>query len=84
MDLDSGVEEDGAGVEPPHNSVNFLEIRAYKNHYSIVKGYFRFQKLSINCYFTRHRVVKLRCLLSNIISKFLVQIYARIGPPSYH
>ena len=26
------------GAQPP-NSANFLEIRAYKNHYSGVKGY---------------------------------------------
>ena len=28
------------GARPP-NSANFLEIRAYKNHYSVLKGYFR-------------------------------------------
>ena len=49
----SGVEEGGAGEpEPPScdlkgaqppNSAIFLEIRAYKNHYSVVKGYFRLE-----------------------------------------
>ena len=28
------------GVQPP-NSAIFLEIGAYKNHYSVAKGYFR-------------------------------------------
>ena len=41
----------------------FLEIRAYKNHYSVIKGYFRFKKLSRNRYFTKYRVVKLLCCL---------------------
>ena len=30
----------GRGCSLP-NSANVLEIRAYKNHYSFVKGYFR-------------------------------------------
>ena len=54
------------GAQPP-KSVNFLEFRAYMNHYSVVKGYFRFKKLWRNRYITRYRVVELRCLLENII-----------------
>ena len=30
-------------------SIQFLETRACKNHYPVVKGYFRFKKLSTNC-----------------------------------
>ena len=51
MLVSSDVEEGGAGgAEPPSsdlrgvrppNSTNFLEIGAYKNQYSVVKGYFR-------------------------------------------
>ena len=37
-----------SGGEPP-NSVNLLEIRAYKNHYSVAKCSFRSKKLSRNC-----------------------------------
>ena len=51
----SGVEEGGLGdwsppccdlmgAQPP-NSVNFLELRAYMNHYSDMNGYFRFKRL---------------------------------------
>ena len=60
------------------------------NHYSVIKGYFRFKKLLRNRYITRYRVVKLRCLLDNIIiclykyvdlaSKFLIKIHAREEP----
>ena len=60
------------------------------NHYSVVKGYFRFKKLWINRYITRYRVVKLRCLLDNIIislykyvdlaSKFLIKMHTRKEP----
>ena len=54
-------------AQPPPNSVNVLEIRVYKNHYSVVKSYFRFKKLSGHLYFTRYRVVKLGCLPENIL-----------------
>ena len=63
------------------------------NHYSVIIGYFRFNKLWRNHYITRYRVVELHCLLENIIiclykymdsaSKFLINILARKGPPSY-
>ena len=36
-------------------------------HYSVINSYFRFKKLWRNRYITRYRVVKLRCLLENII-----------------
>ena len=52
---------DFMGAQPP--TLIFLEIRAYKNHYSVIRGYFRLKKLSRNRYFTRYRVLKLRCLL---------------------
>ena len=62
-------------------------------HYSVIKGYFRFKKLRRNRYITRYRVVKLCCMLDNIIiclykhvdlaSKFLVKMHARKQPPSY-
>ena len=64
------------GAEPPScdlwgrsplNSVNCLEIRAFKNHYSVVEGYFRFKKLRIHRYFARYRIVEPRCLLDGII-----------------
>ena len=79
------------GTQPP-NSVIFLEIGAYTNRYSLVKGYFRFKKLSRNRYFTRYRAVELRCLLGSIlclykyvdfVSKFLIKIYARKERPCY-
>ena len=65
----------------PLNSVYFLEMRAHKNRYSVVKGYFRFKKLSINRCFTRYRVAKLRCLPSNIISKCLLKTHTRKESP---
>ena len=37
----SGVEKGGAGGRSPRTLQMFLEIRAYKNHYSVVEGYFR-------------------------------------------
>ena len=46
------------GAQPP-NSVNFLELRAYMNRYSVTKGYFRFKKLWRNHYITRYRVVEI-------------------------
>ena len=60
------------------------------NHYSVINGYFRFKKLWRNRYIIRYRVVKLRCLLENIIylykyvdvaSKFLIKVHARKEPP---
>ena len=61
------------------------------NHYSVMNGYFRFKRLWKNRYITRDRVVKLRCLLENIIiclykyvdlaSKFLIKMLARKEPP---
>ena len=48
--MPSGVEEGGGGWSPlavtlrgrsPPTLQIFLEIRAYKNHHSVVKGYFR-------------------------------------------
>ena len=78
------------GAQPP-NSANFLELRAYMNHYSVINGYFRFEKVWRNRYITRYRVVKLRCLLENIIiclykyvdlaSKFLIKMHAGKEPP---
>ena len=59
------------------------------NHYSVIHGYFRFKKLR-NRYITRYRVVKLRCLLENIIclykcvdlaSKFPIKVHARKEHP---
>ena len=57
------------------------------NHYSVIKGYFRFKKLWRNRYITRYRVVELRYLLDNIViclykyvnlaSKFLIKTHAR-------
>ena len=62
------------------------------NH-SVINGYFRFKKLWRNRYITRYRVVKLRCLLENIIiclynyvdfaSKFFIKMHAIKEPPSY-
>ena len=41
----SSVEEgDTRGCAAPKTG-NFLEIKVNKNHYSVVKGYFRFKKL---------------------------------------
>ena len=54
-------------MQPSPCSVKFLETRAYKTHYSVVRGYFRFKTLWRNCYFTRYRVFKIRCLLDDII-----------------
>ena len=54
------------GAQPP-TLYMFLELRAYMNHYSVIKGYFRFKELWRNRYITRYRVVKLRCLLENSI-----------------
>ena len=61
------------------------------NRYSVIKGYVRFEKLWRNRYITRYRVVKLRCLLDNIIiclykyvdlaSKFLIKMRTRKEPP---
>ena len=71
----SGVEEGARGSEPPScdlmgaqppNSVYFLALRAYINHYSVMNGYFRFKRLWRNRYITRYREVKLRCLQENI------------------
>ena len=77
------------GARPP-NSVNFLELKSYMKYYSIIKRYFRFKKLWRNRYITRKGVVKLRCLLDNIIiflhkyvdlaSKFLIKIHTRREP----
>ena len=36
--MKAGSYSRAGGASP--NSVNFLEIRAYKNHYSVIKGYF--------------------------------------------
>ena len=36
------------GDAAPLNSANFLELRAYKNYYSVVKGYFRYKNLYTN------------------------------------
>ena len=47
----------------------FLQIRIYKDHYSVVKGYFRFNKLSRNCYFTKCRVVKLHVDFTSRLEK---------------
>ena len=73
------------GAQPP--SSNFLELRAYKNHCFVIGGYFRFKKLSRNRYFTRYRVLKLRCLLNytliflymyeDLTSKFLIKMHTR-------
>ena len=63
----SGVEEGGAGRSPLSLYI-VLEIRAHNNHYSVVKGYFRFKKLLRNNYFTRYKELKLCCLLDNIIT----------------
>ena len=70
-----------------------LKMKVYKNHYSVVKGYFRFEKLLGNRYFTRYRVLKLRCLLDyniiflrkyvNLASTFLIKMHKRKEPPSY-
>ena len=78
------------GAQPPY-SVNFLELIAYMNHYSVIKGCFRFIKLWRNRYITRYRVVKLRCLLDNIMislhkyvdlsSKFFIKMHTRREPP---
>ena len=38
----------------PTSSVIFLEIRLWKNHYSAVKSYFRFNKLPRNYLFIRY------------------------------
>ena len=80
------------GAEPS-NSVNFLELRSYMNYHSVIKRYIRFKKQWRNHYITRYRVVKLRCLLDNIIiclhkyvdltSKFLIKMHTRKEPPSY-
>ena len=69
----------------------FLELRAYKNHYSAIRGNFRFKNLSRNRYFTRYRVLKLRCLQHDAIiflymnvdltSKFLIKMHTRKEPP---
>ena len=63
------------------------------NQYSVINGYFTFEKLWRNRYITRYRVVKLRYLRDNIIlyffkyvdlaSKFLINMHARKEPPSY-
>ena len=45
---------DSMGAEPP--TLTFLALRAYKNHYSVIRGYFRFKKLSRNRHFRRYRV----------------------------
>ena len=62
--------------------IRVLEIKVYKNPYSVVKCYFRFEKLLRNRDFTGYRVLKLRCLLDyniifickyvNLASKFLI------------
>ena len=69
------------GSQPPRSSI-FLEIRAYKNHYSVVKGYFRLKAIEQPSF---HKIegIKLRCLLDDIIiflckyvelsSKFLIK-----------
>ena len=64
----NGVEEAGEAAQPQTLQI-VLETNVYNNHYSVVKGYFRFEKLLRNHYFTRYRVLKLRCLVDyNIIS----------------
>ena len=74
----------------PSSSI-FLELRAYKKHYSVIRGYFRFKKLLRNRYFTRYGVLKLRCLLHDTViflymcveltSKFLIKMHTRKEPP---
>ena len=78
------------GAQPP-KSINLLELSADMNHFSVINGYFRFKKLWRNRYITRYKVVKLRCLLENIIiclyryvdlaSMFLIKMHARTEPP---
>ena len=72
---------DERGAQPPTLSI-VLEDKVYKNHYSVVRGCFRFEKPLRTRYFTRYRVLKLRCLLDyniiflckyvNLASKFLI------------
>ena len=80
------------GARPP-NSNFFFHLRAYKIHYSVIKGCFRFKKLSGNRYFTRYTVLQVRCLIHDTIiflyiyvdltSKFLIKMHTRKEPPSY-
>ena len=49
------------GSQPP--TLIVFEIIAYKNHYYIIRGYFRLKKLSRNRYVTRYKVLKLRFIL---------------------
>ena len=65
---------DLVGVLPPTLKY-FLEFRAYVNHYSVIKGYFTFKKLSSNRHITLYRVVKLRSLPNNII----IGLYKFVG-----
>ena len=77
------------GAQPPNS--NFFYLRAYRIHYSVIKGYFRFKKLSGNRYFTKYRVLKVLCLIHETIiflymyvdltSKFLIKMHARKEPP---
>ena len=88
--MNSGVEEGGLGRRSLPTLI-FLELRAYKNHYFAIKGYFRFKKLSRNSYFTSYRVLKLRFLLQytliflymyvDLTSKFLIKMHTRKEPP---
>ena len=78
------------GAQPPP-TLMFLVLRAYKNHCTAIRGYFRFKKLLKNRYFTRYRVLKLRCLLQytliflymyvDLTSKFLTKMHTRKEPP---
>ena len=80
------------GAELPPTLI-VLELRAYKNHYSVIRGYILLKKLPRNRYFTRYRVLKLRCLLHytliflymfvDLASKFLIMIHTRKEPPPY-
>ena len=45
------------------------------NHYSVIKRYFLFRKVSSNRYMTRDRVVELRSLLDNSI----ICVYKYVG-----
>ena len=62
----SGVEERGLGgwsspsrdlmgAEPPN--LIFLELSAYKNRYSVIRGHFRFRKLSLSTTLHSHFLI---------------------------
>ena len=77
------------GAQPPNS--NFFYSRAYKIHYSVIKGYFKLKKLSGNRHFTRYRVLTVRCLIHDTViflymyvdltSKFLIKMHTRKEPP---